>query len=314
MVSIFSGTLIPGEPPLYLGLFVDDFVYFSASDKVEEKFKQDFGSEYKVDFQDEITHFLGIMKFTNIQHDDGHVDIYTNQPADIRDLIKKAGLDMPESLSAETPYRSGYAVDTIPDIEMPDTERVKLNKLLQEYVCSLNWLATQTRPDLSTITNVIAQYCSKCSPVHIDAAKYIIRYLKDTQDLGIKFSSRNNDNMESFLQFPLDPTKLTSLSDTNWGPQDQSVPKETDEPIELDLFKSRSIAGYVIWLAGPVDWVSKRQIYTARSSAQAEIGAAQKLYYRSSTSWKTLTCMTTTTTAQLQSSTITPPVYSGPTT
>jgi len=82
--------------------------------------------------------------------------------------------------------------------------------------------------------------------------------------------------MESFVQFPLDPTKLTSLSDANWGPQDQSVPKETDEPIELDLFKSRSIAGYVIWLAGPVDWVSKRQTYTARSSAQAEIGAVDE--------------------------------------
>ena len=272
---IFTGTIIPNEPPIYLGLFVDDFVYFSASDKVEEKFKTDFGSEYKVDFQDEITHFLG-MKFTNVRHDDGHVDIYMNQPADIEELIKKAGLHMPESLSAPTPYRSGYAVDTVPDIDMTDNERAKLNKLLQEYVGSLNWLATQTRPDLSTITNIIAQYCSKCSPGHIDAAKYVIRYLKDTQNIGIKFSSRNNDTMESFVQFPLDPTKLTSLSDTNWGPQDQSVPKETDEPIELDLFKSRSIAGYVIWLAGPVDWVSKRQTYTARSSAQAEIGAVDE--------------------------------------
>ena len=90
---IFSGTLIIGEPLLYLGLFVD-FIYFSASDKVGEKFKNDFGSEYKVDFQDKITDFLG-MKFAS------HVDIYMNQPADIRDLIiKKAGLHMPQSLSA----------------------------------------------------------------------------------------------------------------------------------------------------------------------------------------------------------------------
>jgi hypothetical protein len=27
---IFSGTLIPGEPPIYLGLYVDDFIYFFA--------------------------------------------------------------------------------------------------------------------------------------------------------------------------------------------------------------------------------------------------------------------------------------------
>ena len=159
---------------------------------------------------------------------------------------------------------------------MSDTERAKLNKTLQEYVESLNWLSTQTRPDLSTITNIIAQYNSNCSPGHIDAAKYVIRYLIGTKDLGIKFSSKNNSDLESFVQFPLDPTKLTGFSDANWGPQGQSVPKETDEPVLLDFFKTRSIAGYVIWLGGPVDWMSKRQTYTARSSAQAEIGAVDE--------------------------------------
>lgn len=29
---IFIGTLIEGHPPLILGLFVDDFIYFSESD------------------------------------------------------------------------------------------------------------------------------------------------------------------------------------------------------------------------------------------------------------------------------------------
>ena len=156
---IFTGSIIPNDSPIYLGLFANDLIYISARDKVEEQFKTDFGLEYKVDFQDEITHFLGI-KFTNVQHDDGHVDIYMNQPADIEESIKKAGLvHIPESLSAPMPYRSGYTVDTIPDIDMTDNERTKLNKFLQEYVGSLNCLATQKQPDLSTITNIIARYC-----------------------------------------------------------------------------------------------------------------------------------------------------------
>jgi hypothetical protein len=66
------------------------------------------------------------------------------------------------------------------------------------------------------------------------------------------------------------------LTDSNWGPQDQSVPKPNDPPILLDLFKSRSIAGFVIWLCGPLDWSAKRQTYTARSSAEAEIGAVDQ--------------------------------------
>ena len=265
----------PGEPPLYLGLFVDDFIYFSASPTVEQKFEQEFSKSHKIDFQGEVSHFLGI-KFTNVKHNDGNLDIYMNQPVDIQDLIRKADLHHDSSNSVKAPYRSGLPVDSVPDIEMSTTERAELNQLLQEYVGSLNWLANQTRPDLSTITNLIAQYNSKCSPGHIESAKHVIRYLKDTANLGIKFSSNAIDEIESFVQFPLDPDELTGITDANWGPQDQSVPKPEDPPEYLELFKSRSIAGYVVWLCGPIDWMSKRQSYTARSSAEAEIGAVDE--------------------------------------
>lgn len=70
-------------------------------------------------------------------------------------------------------------------------------------------------------------------------------------------------------------TKSTS-TDANWGPQDQSVPKPDDPPAKIDLFKSCSIAGYIIWFGGPLDWMSKRQSYTARSLCEAEIGAVDE--------------------------------------
>jgi hypothetical protein len=37
------------------------------------------------------------------------------------------------------------------------------------------------------------------------------------------------------------------MTDANWGPQDQSKPTDQNQE-ELDLFKSRSISGYLIWL------------------------------------------------------------------
>ena len=129
---------------------------------------------------------------------------------------------------------------------MPQSERDKLNKLLQELVGSMNWLATQTRPDIATITNILSQYNTKCSPGHIESAKYTICYLKATPNLGIKFSSRNQTSIESFIQFSLDPSKLHALTDANWSSQDQSVPKPDDPPVLLDLFKSRSIAGHIV--------------------------------------------------------------------
>ena len=78
--------------------------------------------------------------------------------------------------------------------------------------------------------------------------------------------------MEAFVQFPLDPNSVTSFSDANWGPQDASEPKPNQHE-QLELFKSRSIAGFLVWLNGPLHWQSKRQTYTAQSSAEAEIGS-----------------------------------------
>jgi hypothetical protein len=50
---IFYGTLIKGEPPLYLGLYVDDFYYFSASKAVEQKFEKDFGGKWTWNLMDQ---------------------------------------------------------------------------------------------------------------------------------------------------------------------------------------------------------------------------------------------------------------------
>jgi hypothetical protein len=68
---------------------------------------------------------------------------------------------------------------------------------------------------------------------------------------------------------------IASLCDSIWGPKDQSKPNPLN-PQEIELFKSRSISGHVIWLGGPIHWVSKRQTITARSSAEAEIYATDE--------------------------------------
>ena len=133
-------------------------------------------------------------------------------------------------------------------------------------------LSTQTRPDLATIANVLAQHNHKASSGHIDVAKCAIRCLKGTRHKDISFSSKSNHTLESFIQFPLDPDNITNFSDANWGPQDASKPKP-NENIKLDLFGSRSIAGYLIWLCGPLHWSSKGQSFTARSSAEAKMGS-----------------------------------------
>ena len=107
-----------------------------------------------------------------------------------------------------------------------------------------------------------------------EACKRVIHYLKGTKSKGIAFHSRRNARLEAFIKFPIPEGKVTPLADANWGPQDQSKPKPNDPNIEL--FKSRSLSGFIIWMHGPVHWVSKRQTITARSTAEAEIYATDE--------------------------------------
>jgi hypothetical protein len=90
-------------PPLYLGLYVDDFIYFSESSKVEKHFEEKFGKTISTDFNGQIGYFLGI-NFTCERHDDSSVSIHLGQEAFIENLCQIAGLDNDHVNPVNTPY------------------------------------------------------------------------------------------------------------------------------------------------------------------------------------------------------------------
>jgi dUTPase len=270
---IFYGSIISGEPPLYLGLYVDDFIYFSESSRVESLFEKKFGAAITTDFNGQIGYFLGI-NFTCTKHDDGAVTIHLGQEAFIENLCQLANLDNPHVAPVHTPYRSGCTVDNIPTHKSSSNQPSPLTHKMQVLVGCLTWLSISTRPDIATITNLLAQYTTKATNSHLNQVKRVIKYLRSTKTLGISFHSDQNSILESYVKFPV-PDGITSMCDANWGPQDQSrpVPNETRT---LDLFKSRSLSGFLIYFGGPMHWISKRQTITARSSAEAEIYATDE--------------------------------------
>ena len=269
---IFTGALIPGEPPLYLGMYVDDFVYFSKSPAVEKRFEELFGDATDVDFMGQVSHFLGI-RF-QWRHTEKMTSAHLSQAAFTEALINQCGLDVDHAVTKETPYRSGRPVDNVPHIPMSPENRYDVRKHLQSLVGSLNWLSQGTRPDISTITSLLSQHQANPSPGHVAAAKFAVRYLKGTKDLGISFHSNQQLTMGSFVHFPVDKIRLSGMSDANWGPQHAKIPSVPSPPVPL--WTSRSMSGHLISLHGPLHWSSKRQTVTARSSAEAEIYATDE--------------------------------------
>ena len=100
---IFVGTIIPHQPPIYLGLYVDDFVFFSQSRKVEEKFQHKFSSKLKGTFSKKINYFLGI-KFNCKKDKDKRVTIQMNQDAFIENLLIQLNLHHENINTPKTPY------------------------------------------------------------------------------------------------------------------------------------------------------------------------------------------------------------------
>jgi hypothetical protein len=55
---LFIGNLIPGVPAIYVGIYLDDIIYFSDSDHVEQEFEQLLGSLFQLTSWDKFLIFL----------------------------------------------------------------------------------------------------------------------------------------------------------------------------------------------------------------------------------------------------------------
>lgn len=151
----------------------------------------------------------------------------------------------PSATTRPTPYQSGLPVDKVPIQKVPKHVLHEAEQTLRSMAGSFNWLAMATRPDIATITNLLAHHLHTTMPSHVKAAKYVLCYLIGIIDLGIKFSPLADPTADAFVKFPLDQHKTTSLIDANWGPQDHSLPDPLN-PSHLDLFKSRYLSGFLI--------------------------------------------------------------------
>jgi hypothetical protein len=114
--------------------------------------------------------------------------------------------------------------------------------------------------------------------------------LYSTSDYGICFHSFANPNIQAFNHFPhhhdneaysdatppapADCHKLTAYSDACWGGQfGNAIPDGT----LVELFKFRSLSGYLICCAGgPIASKAIRQNQTASSLCVAEINATHE--------------------------------------
>jgi Reverse transcriptase (RNA-dependent DNA polymerase) len=280
---LFVGNIIPGRPPVYLAIYVDDLIYFSADPIVEKQFEQELASRVKVDLMGEADYYLGT-HFEWQRDSEGHVTCHLSQEGYANMFVEAMGLQNAVASPKMTPYRSGLPIDTLSQHEsnLSDTEREKLRLKFRSYLGMLNWLSISTRPDLTTVHSLLATATESPTLAHLNALRHVGRYLKATMDYGISFSSRSNASLEAFIEFPLADNDESiphpsGFADANWGPQDAAAPTESSNPRQVSLNETRSICGHLVFLSnGPLIWKSHKEKRNSRSSCEAEIKATDE--------------------------------------
>ena len=276
---------------LSLGLYVDDFIYFSEDPATEAIFEQLLREQFKVDFMGLVEWFLDIhfsWRFTS-----SRVDVHLNQTGFAANLVEQFCQDSWDATPTATPYRSGVPIDSIaPSTDADDSPaQRRRTEAYQSLIGSIGWLATATRPDLAPVHSFLSSYNSKPSSGHMCAALHVLHYIHSTHNFGIHFTSSSTDPVHTFVHFPdssdveaytdaqppspSHQSPLTTYSDVCWVSQIGSAVRDGTL---LPLFKIRSMSGGTIFRqGGPIAWIAVCQERTSLSSCEAEIRATNEI-------------------------------------
>jgi hypothetical protein len=156
------------------------------------------------------------------------------QTAYIRNILTRYGMN--DCRWCKTPMEEGVQLgqDTsiIPELEGPYREAIGM----------LNYVATNTRPDIAFATNALAQYTVKPNKARWDAVKRIMRYLHGTETLALNIEGPDE--------------RITAFCDADWA---------------ADGSDRRSVSGYVIFIGStPVIWRARKQSCMSASTQEAE--------------------------------------------
>jgi hypothetical protein len=182
---IFTGTIVDSQPPIYLGVYVDDFTYFLLSDKVERAVEHAMHQHLRVDFMGDVAWFLGCSYVWQCT-EDNKLTVSITQTAKIESMLDE--FDMSDCNATNSPYCSGMVIDRISkDLLQPD-DKPHIVKPYQQLVGRLNWLSLCTWPELCVPVSLLSSHLHSPSSGHMDAAKQVLSWLSGSRNYGIRFT------------------------------------------------------------------------------------------------------------------------------
>lgn len=219
-----------------VAVHVDDMTTLTSSPADSDALANELESHFELSKLGDIRQVVGL----EVERDRAHGTLMLRQAQYIVRVLEHFG--MTNANPVDTPLDANVHLVHHDGPKDPDAR-----SLYQAIVGSLMYAVLSTRTDIAHAIQQLSQYSSNPGPVHLTAAKHVLRYLKGTPDFGLTY--RRTDTLEPF-----------GYSDADWV---------------NDLDDRKSISGQVFYLAGvPITWASRKQRTVTKSSMEAEYMAA----------------------------------------
>ena len=229
---------------IYLVLYVDDMLV-ACNNLIEvEKLKRLLASEFDMKDLGDAKKILGMEIF----RDRKKGELYLSQRRYIENVLDR--FSMRNAKAVSTPIGSHFKLSKELRPQSKQEEEQMARVPYTSAVGSIMYAMVCSRPDIAQAVSMVSRYMSRPGKGHWEAVKWLLRYLKGTCNVCLKFGK--------------DSCGLTGFCDSDYAG---------------DLDGRKSTSGLVFTLGGTaVSWQSSLQDVTALSTTEAEFMAITEAF------------------------------------
>lgn len=171
-------------------VYVDDGIFISGDDNSITKAIHDISeSGLGIEDQGHPADYIGV---AIKKHPNGHYEF--NQRALIDSIIDDVNIG--DAYTKPVPAKSSAILHHHKD--SPPFSECDFNFNYRSVTGKVNYLAQTTRPDIMFAVHQIAKFSSDPRKEHGEAIIYLVRYLKKTRDLGLRFKPDPKSGFECY--------------------------------------------------------------------------------------------------------------------
>ncbi|KAL2250907.1 UNVERIFIED_CONTAM: Retrovirus-related Pol polyprotein from transposon TNT 1-94 [Sesamum indicum] len=234
------------EVPVFLVLYVDDMLITSPSLNLIESLQNDLSNNFEMKNLGDAKKILGM----DIHRNRKRFSILLNQKSYIHSVLKRFSMENSKPTSVPLAAHFQLSKDQCPKTS---SEKDKMCKIpYSNVIGSIMFLMVCTRPDIAYAISCLSRYMSNPGPPHWEALKWLLRYLRGTDNIGINFSKFS------------DSVNLIGYVDSNYANEKDS---------------RKSTTSYIFTLCGScISWKSQLQHIVALSTTEAEYIATTEAF------------------------------------